>query len=128
MDYEQISKEIRKKVLKMFFESQTSHLGSSLSEVDILTILYFKILSLDPKNPWLENRDRFILSKGHGVAALYATLSQRGFFPKEILDNYCKDGSKLPGHSTKKQRSWNRSFYWFLGSWSFYGNRIGFGC
>lgn len=101
MDYLQISKEIRKKVLKMFFDSQTAHLSSSLSTVDILTILYFKILSLDPKNPWSDNRDRFILSKGHGVAALYATLAQRGFFPEEILDGYCQDGSKLPGHSTK---------------------------
>jgi len=101
MDYNQIAKEIRKKVLKMMFDSQTAHLASSLSEVDILTVLYFKILFIDPKNPWQENRDRFILSKGHGAAALYAALSQRGFFSEEVLDTYCQDGGKLPGHSTR---------------------------
>jgi len=101
MDYFQIAKEIRKKVLKMFFDSQTAHIGSSLSEVDILTILYSKILSIDPKNPTAEDRDRFLLSKGHGAAGLYATLAQRGFFPEETLDTYCQDGGKLPGHSTR---------------------------
>ncbi len=101
MDYSQIAKEIRKKVLKMFFDSQTAHLGSSLSEVDILTVLYFKILSIDPKNPTAEDRDRFLLSKGHGAAGLYATLAQRGFFPESVLDTYCQDGGKLPGHSTR---------------------------
>lgn len=101
MDYSQIAKEIRKKVLKMFFDSQTAHIGSSLSEVDILTILYFKILSIDPKNPTAEDGDRFLLSKGHGAAALYATLAQRGFFPEETLDIYCQNGGKLPSHSTR---------------------------
>jgi len=101
MNYNQIAKEIRKKVLKMMFDSQTAHLGSSLSEVDILTVLYFKILSIDPKNPMAEDRDRFLLSKGHGAAGLYATLVQRGFFPEAVLDTYCQDGGKLPGHSTK---------------------------
>lgn len=101
MNYNQIAKEIRKKSLKMFFEAKTAHIGSSLSEVDILTVLYFKILKIDPQNPWSDSRDRFVLSKGHGAAALYATLAQRGFFPEEILDTYCKDGGKLPGHSTR---------------------------
>lgn len=101
MNYVQISKEIRKKVLKMGYDSRTAHIGSSLSCIDILTVLYFKILSIDPKNSLDESRDRFILSKGHAVAALYATLAERGFFPEEILDTYCKDGGKLPGHSTK---------------------------
>jgi len=101
MDCSQISKDIQKKILKMFFDSRTSHIGSSLSEVDILTILYFKILSIDPKNPTAEDRDRFLLSKGHGAAALYATLAQRGFFPESVLDTYCKNGGKLPGHSTR---------------------------
>jgi len=101
IDYNKISKEIRKKTLKMAFESKTSHIGSFLSVVDILVPLYFKILSIDPKNALNDNRDRFILSKGHAVAALYATLAERGFFPEEILDNYCRDGEKLPGHSTR---------------------------
>ena len=100
MDYTKIAKDIRKKILKMMYESQTAHLGSCLSCVELLTILYFKILKINPKHPLSENRDRFILSKGHGAAALYATLSQRGFFPEKILDTYCQDGGKLPGHST----------------------------
>jgi len=97
MDYKNISKEIRKKILKMMFDSQTSHTGSCLSCVEILTYLYFKVL----RNQLKENRDRFILSKGHAVAALYATLAQKGFFPEKILDGYCQDGGKLAGHSTK---------------------------
>lgn len=100
MDYSQISKQSRKKILKMIFDSQSSHIGSALSCVDILTVLYFKILSIDPKNPLAENRDRFILSKGHAASALYATLAQRQFFPEKILDTYCLNGGELPGHST----------------------------
>lgn len=96
----EISKKIRKKILKMIFNSQTSHIGSSLSTVDILTVLYFKVLSIDPKNAWAKDRDRFILSKGHACAALYATLALRGFFSEEILDEYCINGGRLPGHST----------------------------
>lgn len=102
MDYSQISKEIRKKVLKMLYESQTAHLGSSLSCADILTVLYFGVLKIDPKNPLDEGRDRFILSKGHAAAGLYATLAEKGFFGAEILDSYCKDGGKLAGHSTRQ--------------------------
>jgi transketolase len=100
MNYPQIAKEIRKKILKMMYESKAAHIGSCLSCVDILTTLYFRILKIDPKNPLAKNRDRFILSKGHAVAALYAVLAKRGFFPKEILDTYYQNGGKLPGHST----------------------------
>jgi len=101
MDYENLSKEIRKKILKMKYESQEGHIGSALSCTDILTVLYSKILNIDPENTFDENRDRFILSKGHAVATLYAVLAERGFFQEKILDEYCKNGSKLAGHSTK---------------------------
>jgi len=100
-NYSKIAVEIRKKILKMIFNSQTSHVGSALSCVDILTVLYFRILNVDPKNPQADNRDRFILSKGHAASSLYATLAQKRFFPEEILNEYCKDGGRLPGHSTK---------------------------
>ena len=70
--YKKIAIEIRKEILKMIFSSRTSHIGSALSCVDILTALYFKILNIDPNNPQAENRDRFILSKGHAASALYA--------------------------------------------------------
>ncbi len=102
MNFSQVSKEIRKKILKMNYLAQGTHIGSSLSIADLLTVLYFKILTINPKKALDENRDRFILSKGHAVAALYATLAQRGFFSAKILDHYCQDGKKLPGHATKQ--------------------------
>ncbi len=102
MNYSQISKEIRKKVLKMIYQSKSAHIGSSLSCVDILTILYFKILKINPQNPLADNRDRFILSKGHAAAALYAVLAEKGFFSEKLLESYCQDGTKLAGHSTKQ--------------------------
>lgn len=100
-DYKAIAKEIRKRIIKLHAKSGSSHIGSSLSIVDILTILYFKILSLNPKNPEDKNRDRFILSKGHACSALYATLALRGFFPKKILESYAINGGKLLGHVTR---------------------------
>lgn len=98
---EAIAKNIRRKVLEMIYRSSGAHIGSSLSCVDILTVLYFKILKIDPKNPSAEDRDRFILSKGHAVAALYAVLAKRGFFDEKFLETYCKNGTELVGHSTR---------------------------
>ena len=82
----------------MVHYSHSSHVGSCLSIADILYILYFKVLKVDPYNPQKHDRDKFILSKGHGSAALYATLAERGFFPKEYLDKFYIDGGLLPGH------------------------------
>jgi len=96
----EVSTHIRKEIVKMHARSKSPHIGSALSVVDILTVLYFYILKIDAKNPQDKNRDRFILSKGHAGSALYATLASRRFFPEEILDEYCMDGGKLPGHST----------------------------
>ncbi len=99
-NYKRIAREIRKKILRMIFRSQTSHIGSALSCVDLLTILYFSILRIDPSNSQGSERDRFILSKGHAASVLYATLAERGFIPEDILKEYCIDGGRLPGHST----------------------------
>lgn len=96
----ELSKEIRREILTMVYQSKSGHLGCSLGIVDILTTLYFKILHINPKNPSLKTRDRFILSKGHAAAALYAVLAKRGFFPKSLLSAYLQDGSKLAGHVT----------------------------
>ncbi|MDP7036066.1 MAG: transketolase, partial [Planctomycetota bacterium] len=82
----------------MSHRSKAPHLGSCLSAVDILVTAYFHALSIDPKRPDDPNRDRFILSKGHGAAALYATLAHRGFFPIQQLETYCADGGSLPEH------------------------------
>lgn len=100
MDYNNIATKIRKNILEMHHISQESHVGAAFSCVDILTVLYFKILNIDPKNPKLKNRDRFILSKGHAAAALYSILAQRGFFPEKVLKTFCLGGG-LPGHTTK---------------------------
>jgi transketolase len=91
-------KNIKKSILHMTHYSKSSHVGSCLSIVEILYTLYFRILRVDPCNPGLNERDIFILSKGHGSAALYATLAERGFFPLEYLDRYYVDGGLLPGH------------------------------
>ena len=92
--------EIRKKILKMVYTAQSSHVGGALSVVDILTALYFRILSIDPKNPEWLSRDRCILSKGHCCSALYATLATRGLIPEDILDKYSVNGGLLMGHSS----------------------------
>jgi len=99
--YYRIATNIRKNIVKMHAKSNSSHIGSALSCVDILTVLYFHILKIRHTNPPDEHRDRVILSKGHAISALYATLAERGLFDKSILENYCADGSLLPGHSTK---------------------------
>ncbi len=100
-NYKEIAKEIRRGILLQHFLSKESHVGSALSCADILTVLYFGILKINPKKPSDPNRDRFILSKGHAVAALYATLAEKGFFPKKMLETFCQNDSLLPGHSTK---------------------------
>ena len=90
--------EIREKILIMHAKSNESHLGSSLSIVDILVVLYFQILNIDPSNPYDENRDRLILSKGHAASALYAVLAKRGFFKEELLDSFAENGGKISVH------------------------------
>ncbi|WP_144502502.1 transketolase [Bacillus thuringiensis] len=89
---------IRNDILKMITSTSSPHIGTCLSIVDILYVLYFRILRVDPSNPEYEKRDKFILSKGHGSAALYATLAERGFFPMDYLSRYYVDGGVLPAH------------------------------
>ena len=91
-------KKIRKSILHMIHYSHASHVGTCLSSVEILYTLYFLVLNIDPNAPQFPERDKFILSKGHGSAALYATLAERGFFPKSYLDRFYIDGGILPGH------------------------------
>lgn len=90
--------EIRKDILKMLTLAGSGHTGGSLSIVEILLALYYYKLRNDPKNPrWIE-RDRFLLSKGHGCPALYAVLASKGYFPKDELWGLRKLGSRLQGH------------------------------
>ena len=76
-----IANEVRKGVIKSTHSAKSGHPGGSLSVADIMTYLYFEEMNVDPKNPKWEDRDRFVLSKGHVAPALYATLAEKGFFP-----------------------------------------------
>jgi transketolase len=95
------AKEIRKTVLSMIVTAHASHIASAYSVVELLVFLYSKVLRVDPKKYVDENRDRFILSKGWGISALYAVLADNGFFSKDLLSTYCQDGGKLVGISTR---------------------------
>jgi len=90
--------EIRKDILKMLLTAGSGHTGGSLSMVEILVSLYYYKLRYKPEDPKWKDRDRFLLSKGHGAPALYAVLADRGYFPKEDLWTLRKFGSKLQGH------------------------------
>src|SRR5271154_4164498 len=92
--------QIRRRVLKMVHRAKSSHVGSVFSTVDILAVLYGTVLRIDPARPDWPDRDRFILSKGHACAGLYAALAERGFFPEVWLDEFFVDGGRLPGHAT----------------------------
>lgn len=97
-DLERHAVEARKSLLKMIYSASAGHTGGSLSCVDILVALYFAIMNIDPENPRKPDRDRFIMSKGHSVEALYAVLAKRGFIKEEILGTYGKYNSPLAGH------------------------------
>lgn len=94
----EISKQIRKDVVEMLTESASGHPGGSLSAADIVTTLFFNELNINPSNPKDENRDRFVLSKGHAAPVLYSALARRGFFAPEELLTLRKTGSRLQGH------------------------------
>jgi transketolase len=96
------AREIRKNSVTMSYESKTSHVGCALSFADILSALYFNVAHIDPKDPDAPDRDRIILSKGHGVVGLYAALGERGFFPKSKFSEYCREGSTLASHVVHK--------------------------
>lgn len=89
---------VRQDIIEMLTASASGHPGGSLSAVEILTALYFHEMRVDTKNPKDENRDRFVLSKGHAAPALYSVLAEKGFFDKSELNNLRKLGSILQGH------------------------------
>ena len=97
-----VAKEIRLDIIKMLTESNSGHPGGSLSSVEILTSLYFGEMKVDVKNPKWEDRDRFVLSKGHAAPVLYATLAEKGFFDKAELMKLRKINSMLQGHPNMK--------------------------
>lgn len=94
--------EIRQDILDTIVNCKAGHIGGGFSVTDILTTLYFKQMNIDPQNPKAPDRDRFILSKGHSVEALYSVLANRGFFPREDLKTVSAFGSKYIGHPNNK--------------------------
>ena len=94
--------EIRKGIVTAVHSAASGHPGGSLSAADIFTYLYFEEMNIDPKDPKKEDRDRLVLSKGHVAPGLYATLAQRGYFPKEDLKTLRHTGSYLQGHPDMK--------------------------
>ena len=94
--------EIRKGIVTAVHSAKSGHPGGSLSAADILTYLYFEEMNIDPENPKKEDRDRFVLSKGHIAPGLYSTLAHRGFFPVEDLKTFRHVGSYLQGHPDMK--------------------------
>ncbi|MGG7215140.1 transketolase [Clostridium nigeriense] len=97
-----IAKTVRKDIVSMLTESCSGHPGGSLSAADILTTLYFGEMNINPEDPKDENRDRFVLSKGHAAPVLYSVLARRGYFPVEELNTLRKIGSRLQGHPSMK--------------------------
>lgn len=104
-EIKEVSKKLRCEVLKMIHNAKSGHPGGSLSSVDILNVLFTKCMKCCPeceKDPEYKNRDRFILSKGHASAALYAVMAQTGYFDETELMTFRKLGSRLQGHPSKK--------------------------
>jgi len=95
---EKIAKEIRALTLKCIASKGSGHIGGSMSIVDVLTVLYFKHMNIDPNNPKMEVRDRLVVSKGHAGPAVYATLCRKGYFPESELYTLNKFGTNLPSH------------------------------
>jgi len=96
-----LCRNVRKDILRMCTTAKSSHLGGSLSCVEILVSLYFSVMNVSPKRPLDPNRDRLVFSKGHDAKALYAVLARRGYFPVSYYRGYEQDNGKLPGHSTR---------------------------
>jgi transketolase len=98
LELQKTANEIRKSIVTAVHSAKSGHPGGSLSAADVFTYLYFEELNIDPKDPKKPDRDRFVLSKGHTAPGLYATLAERGFFPKEDLVTLRHIGSHLQGH------------------------------
>lgn len=102
LNLKKIAKRIRRDIIEEVYSAQSGHPGGALSCTDILTALYFNQMNINPEKMDDENRDRFVLSKGHASAALYATLAERGYFSKDELKNFRKIGERLQGHPDMK--------------------------
>ncbi|NBI90598.1 transketolase [Lachnospiraceae bacterium] len=102
LELQKKANEVRKGIVTAVHSAKAGHPGGSLSAADIYTYLYFEEMNIDPANPKMEDRDRFVLSKGHTAPGLYSVLAQRGYFPEEDLKTLRKLGSYLQGHPDMK--------------------------
>ena len=102
LNLKRISNNVRKSIVEEVYSAQSGHPGGALSCADILTVLYFNQMNIDPEKKDDLNRDRLVLSKGHASAALYAVLAERGYFSKDELKGFRKLGSMLQGHPDMK--------------------------
>lgn len=102
LELQKTANAVRKSIVTAVYSAKSGHPGGSLSAADIFTWLYFEEMHIDPKNPKMEDRDRFVLSKGHVAPGLYSVLAERGFFPKEDLTTLRHTGSYLQGHPDMK--------------------------
>lgn len=98
VDYIELGKQVRRDVIHMLVTSGRGHIGSAFSLVEILNVLYEKVLKFDATNPTWPDRDRFILSKGHGCLAFYSVLARKGFIDKKEMDYFCQENGILGGH------------------------------
>lgn len=94
------SEEIRKRLMEVVYKAKAGHIGGDLSSLNVLTALYMRIMNVDPQKPKMDGRDRFIMSKGHCVEALYCVLEAKGFITKDLVDTYGEYLSVLVGHPT----------------------------
>jgi len=97
------ARRIRRRDLQAVFEAGAGHIGGEMSVIDLLTALYFNVLSVDPQKPRDPLRDRLVLSKGHTACALYVTLAERGFIPKDEVSTFLKPMSRLNGHPDRNK-------------------------
>ena len=101
-DTSQLAHRVRLHALEMTSRGGSSHIGAALSIADILAVLYGRTMRFDPQRPAWPERDRFILSKGHAGAAVYAVLAESGFFGVDRLQGHCQNGSVFSGHVSSK--------------------------
>lgn len=98
MELKEIAKNVRCDIVRCIGSIGVGHIGGSLSVADLLTVLYFKHMNVDPTNPKMQGRDRLVMSKGHAGPAVYAALANKGYFSKDELDTLNRNGTKLPSH------------------------------
>ena len=99
-ELEEIARNVRRNIVRMTHAAKTGHPGGSLSSVEILTALYFRVMRHDPKNPSWPDRDRFVLSKGHATPLLYSVLSEAGYIDPDDMLTFRQLGTKPDGHPT----------------------------